>query len=172
MVLPMGLLAVASVVVGGLVNPVVDVLGIPAHWFAYFLEGKSDIIFLLAVISVAVAVLGIGFAAFLFIFPNLLPGMLGAPFRGIHRILYRKYYMDELFEGAVTRRGFYGVVGGTLDWTDRKIVDNIAETIGWSSRNFGRVVALLQTGQAQGYVVIVALGAIVIGGVFFAFMWT
>ena len=172
MVLPMGLLAVASVVVGGLVNPVVSILGIPAHWFADFLEGKSDVIFLLAVVSVAVAVLGIGVAAFLFAFPNLLPGLLGAPFRAVHRLLYRKYYMDELFEGAVTRRGFYGVVGGSLDWIDRKIVDNFAETIGWSSRNFGRVVSLLQTGQAQGYVVIVALGAIIIGGVFFAFMRT
>ncbi len=172
MVLPMGLLGVASVVVGGLVNPVVDILGIPAHWFADFLGGKSDVIFLLAVISVAVAVLGIGVAAFLFAIPNLLPGLLGAPFRAVHLLLSRKYYMDELFEGAVTRRGFYGVVGGTLDWIDRKIIDNFAETIGWSSRNFGRVVALLQTGQAQGYVVVVALGAIVIGGVFFAFMWT
>ncbi len=170
MVLPMGLLAVASVVVGGLVNPVVGILGIPAHWFADFLGGKSDVIFLLAVISIAVAVLGICVAAFLFIVPNLLPGLLGAPFRAVHNLLARKYYMDELFEGAVTRRGFYGVVCGTLDWIDRKIVDNFAETIGWSSRNFGRVVALLQTGQAQGYVVVVTLGAIVIGGVFFAFM--
>ena len=170
MVLPMGLLAVASVVVGGLLNPVVGILGIPAHWFADFLGGKSDVIFLLAVVSIVVAVLGIGVAAFLFAIPNLLPGVLGAPFRAIHHLLARKYYMDEIFEEAVTRRGFYGVVGGSLDWIDRKIVDNFAETIGWSSRNFGRVVALLQTGQAQGYVVVVTLGAIVIGGVFFAFM--
>jgi len=172
MVLPMGLLAVASVVLGGLVNPVVDILGIPAHWFADFLGGKSDIILSLAGLSLAVAVLGIGAAVFLFLIPNLLPGPLGAPFRLVHHILSRKYYMDELLEGGVTRRGFYGVGGGSLDWMDRKIIDNFAETIGWSSRNFGRVVALLQTGQAQGYVLIVTLGAIVIGGVFFAFMWT
>ena len=172
MVLPMGLLAVASVVLGGLVNPVVDILGIPAHWFADFLGGKSDIILSLAGLSLAVAGLGIGAAVFLFLIPNLLPGPLGAPFRLVHHLLSRKYYMDELLEGGVTRRGFYGIGGGSLDWMDRKIIDNFAETIGWSSRNFGRVVALLQTGQAQGYVLIVTLGAIVIGGVFFAFMWT
>ena len=171
MVLPMGLLAVASIVLGGLVNPVVGILGIPAHWLADFLGGKSEVIVLLAGLSLAMAVLAIVPAWFLHGSPRLLPGLLGAPFRWVHQLLSRKYYMDELFEGGVTKRGFYGVAGGSLDWIDRKIIDNFAETIGWSSRNLGRVVALLQTGQAQGYVVIVALGAIVIGGVLFAFFW-
>ena len=120
MVLPMGLLAVASVVVGGLVNPVVGIAGIPAHWFADFLEGKSDFIFPLAALSLGIAVLGIGTAAFLFANPNLLPGPLGAPFRLVHHLLFRKYYMDELLEGGVTRRGFYGVAAGSLDWMDRE----------------------------------------------------
>ncbi len=171
MVLPMGLLAVASIMLGGLVNPVVGILGIPAHWLADFLGGKSEVIVLLAGLSLAMAVLAIGAAWLLHGSPRLLPGLLGAPFRWVHQLLSRKYYMDELFEGGVTKRGFYGVAGGSLDWIDRKIIDNFAETIGWSSRNLGRVVALLQTGQAQGYVVIVALGAIVIGGVLFAFFW-
>ncbi len=172
MVIPMALLGVGSVVLGGLVNPAVGFLGVPIHWFTDFLGGKTDINVLLAVVSVGAAVLGIVLATILFLLPKGSLGFLSGPAGMVHKLISRKYYMDDLLEDQVTRRGFYGIVAGTLDWIDRKIVDGFADSIGWWSRNLGRVLSVVQTGQLQGYAVVTALGAVIIGGAFFIFLWS
>ena len=172
MVLPMLVLAVGAVVSGYVANPlgVSDkFLGIEAHWFSNFvtLPGlyPEKFSFFLAVISVGVGVAGMAIATAMHLRPGLL-GVVGRPFRGVHKLLSERYYMDHLYEGQIVYRGVYRVFAGTMDWFDSRIVDNVAEFAGWVSRNIGRAISVFQTGQVQGYAVVVAVGVTLIVGAF------
>ena len=172
MVLPMVLLAIASVVVGYLVNPLGfkdGFAGIDSHWMSHFLNPHvvlEKFSLEIAGISVIVAGAGIITATLVYQWPKVSLRTVGRPFRGVHRMFYEKYYMDNLFENQIVRRGLYRSVGGTLDWFDRKIVDNVAEFVGWVSRNIGRGISVAQTGQVQGYGVAISLGVALIVGAY------
>ncbi|MCH8898746.1 MAG: hypothetical protein IIC33_10680, partial [Chloroflexi bacterium] len=80
----------------------------------------------------------------------------------LHELLTQKYYLDALYENWIVRRWFYGWVVGLADWLDRNLVDGLVDAVGGSTRNIGRAVALLQTGQVQFYGIVVLLGSLVI----------
>ena len=80
----------------------------------------------------------------------------------IHRLLVRKYFVDELYEGLVVRRLFYRFLAGITDWLDRNLVDGLGDLSAWTIRQSGRLVAQVQTGQVQFYGVVIALGAVLI----------
>ena len=171
MILPMLVLGIASVVLGYLVNPLGfggGFAGIDPHWITHFLDPREAeaFSFPLASISVVVAALGIGVATMVYLWPKVSLSTVGRPFRGIHRMFSEKYYMDQLYERQIVLRGVYGGLAGTLDWFDRKIVDNVAEFVGWVSRTTGRGISLIQTGQVQGYGVAISLGVALIVGAY------
>ena len=173
MVLPMVVLAVGALVSGYVANPLGisdKFLGIDAHWFSYFvtLPGlyTEKFSLSLAVVSVIVGGVGIAIATAIYLWPRLSMEGIGRPFRGVHKLLSERYYMDHLYEGQIVLRGLYKVSAGTLDWFDSRIVDNVAEFAGWVSRNIGRAISVFQTGQVQGYAVVVAIGVTLIVAAF------
>ncbi len=83
----------------------------------------------------------------------------GGPF---HTLLYRKYFIDELYEGLVVRRVFYRFFAGLIDWLDRNLVDSTVDLSAWLTRQTGRLVAQVQTGQVQLYGAVIVLGAVLI----------
>ncbi len=172
MLLPMAVLGVASFVSGYLANPLGfsgGFWGIDSHWFSHFvalpglhLEKFSRP---LAVVSVVVAVVGIGGATAIYLRPRV-SFTLGRPFKSIHEAVSQRYYMDHLYEGQIVSRGVYRIIGGTLDWFDRRIVDNVVEFVGWFSRSIGRPISFFQTGQVQLYAVAISLGVFLIVGAY------
>ena len=177
MLLPMIVLGVASFASGYLANPKGlsgGFLGIDSNWFSNFLlvPGTHLEAFSipLAAVTLVVAMIGIGAVTIIYLRPQVLPRprstqareSLGRPLRKIHTVVSERYYMDNLYEVQIVSRGLYRVIGGTLDWFDRRIVDNVAEFAGWSSRNIGRAISLLQTGQVQGYALGISLGVALI----------
>lgn len=169
MVLPMVALGIASIVAGYVANPQADFFGVPRHWLTEFLLPPlaehaviRDFSVVLAVISTAVALVGIALATALYLArrgsaPDRLQGV-----RPLHTLLTQKYYVDELYENIVVRQGFYRVFAGATDWLDRSFVDGFVDFIGWIFRNIGRAIARAQTGQVQAYGVVVALGSVLI----------
>ena len=123
------------------------------------LTGNQAIAISLAVISTAVALLG-ALAAYM-IYSRGMPRAesIGPFVPGMHKLLYRKYYIDEIVN--------YGVVAvtkliGFILWAiDAKIVDGIVNLLGWIVRELSAVARRAQTGQVQNYVFIMALGAVV-----------
>ena len=174
MLLPMGILAVASLVSGYVANPLGfsgKFLGLESHWFTEFVvspvaHGVEKFSFPLATVSVGVAAVGVAFATAVYLWPRVSLGRLGRPFGSLHSLLSERYYIDHLYEGQIVSRGFYRGLAASLDWFDRRIVDNVAELAGWFSRNIGRAISLFQTGQVQGYGVAISLGAVLIGGAY------
>ena len=171
MILPMVLLGIASVVSGYLVNPLGfsgGFAGIDSHWITHFLHPRKlePFSFPLASISVAVAALGIAVATMVYVWPRVSLSTIGRPFRLVHRIFSERYYMDHLYERQIVSRGVYLGLSGSLDWFDRKIVDNVAEFVGWVSRSAGRAISVIQTGQVQGYGMAISLGVALIVGAY------
>ena len=167
MVVPLVVLAVAAVLSGYLANPLSDLAGIPEHWIVEYLGGhvpEASTFVVLA--SSIVALSGIGLAMLMYQTGHISPEAVGRRFRPIRQVLFRKYYMDELYESVVVTRGFYDKVVRFADWVDREIVDRTVDGIAWMSRNSGRSIARLQTGQVQGYGAVVSLGILLILGVY------
>ena len=169
MVAPMVLLAAAALTSGYLANPLGfagGFLGIDHHWFSSFMllpgEHIQSFSIGMAVVSVLVAVGGILIATVVYLIPRVSLDTVGRPFLAVRQLLFQRYYMDDLYERHMVYQAFYRGIGATLDWFDRRIVDNVAEFVGWSSRNVGRAVAVVQTGQVQGYALAITVGIFLI----------
>ena len=163
MVLPLVVLGIAAVVAGFLVNPIVDIGIVPAHWLSHFLHAKTeDPSIAIALGSTLVALAGIALAYLMYSARKLTPEQVGSRAGPAYNLLLRKYYFDELYETLLTGRVFYGSVAKSLDWVDKSIVDGAVRMIGSLGRNVGRAMAHVQTGQLQGYGIVVSMGVIAI----------
>jgi NADH-quinone oxidoreductase subunit L len=85
----------------------------------------------------------------------------GEPAAGIKRILYRKWYVDELYDRLVVRP----IVGGSrFLWrvVDAGIVDGMVNATAALSRAFGLVGSMVQTGAVNTYAFILTVGVVLI----------
>ena len=176
MVVPLVVLGIASVVAGFVVNPTTSLGVIPIHWFSHFL-GKGPVNLEiegfnsgLAAVSSLVAVAGILLAYLMYQSRKISPEGVGKRLRPAYVLLSRKYYFDELYEGILVTRVFYGGLARATDWADRSIVDRLVNAIGWLGANIGGALRQLQTGQLQGYGVAISVGILVIIGLYMFFL--
>jgi NADH-quinone oxidoreductase subunit L len=174
MVLPMVILVVPAILIGYLVNPLSEGIGIPAHWMSDALEhglpegiyghaegAKFDVA--LAVLSSIIAIAGAALAIVMYkAKPLVSPKSVGNLFSPIYTLLLRKYYIDELYEDLVVGKVYYQGIAQISDWFDRNIVDRIAELIGWIGAHFGVLLRQFQNGQTQMYATATSIGLIII----------
>ena len=170
MVAPMVVLAVAAVLSGYLANPENAFFGIDAHWFVGFLvppgghgEAGGGVDVPLAIVVMAIALAGMALALFFQTWQGgAVTSLVSRPWEAARSLLVRKYYMDDLYEEMAVRRLFYESLAAKLHWFDRTVVDGAAEGVGLFSRNIGRAVSLLQSGQVQTYGVAITIGILAI----------
>ena len=162
MVLPMAALGVLAVVSGFVANPPFSLGLVPAHWLSHFLVPPGAeyhapaFIPWIALVSLLLAVGGIGTAWAMYAARRIDPARVTVPW--LHRLVLRKYYMDELYEQVLTGRVFYRFACGVLDWVDRAMVDGAVDAVGWFGRNIGRAMGQIQTGQVQVYGTVFTVG--------------
>ncbi len=175
MLVPLVVLAVPSLVAGFLANPVVDLGFVPAHWMTEFLAGgpvemeAEPFDLRMGIVSTIVALGGIALAYLMYGTRKVSPEALGERLKPLYRLVFNKYYVDEIYEGILTVRVFYRGVANVLDWIDKAVVDNVYDGIAWFGRGIGRAVGKLQTGQLQGYGVAISIGILVIFGIYLFF---
>lgn len=176
MTAPLGILAFFSLV-GGYV-------GIPHFWnkFDHFLQPvfskyiekslfeRNEQLFGLELgfmaTSTLVVLLGIGCAYMLYVVRPELPAELSQKFAGLHRFLFRKWYVDELYETTVVRP--LALVSDKVlwRWVDVKIIDGFVNNIAeWAGR-VGATLRLMETGLVQNYALMVVVGAVALVGYF------
>ena len=171
MTTPLAILAFFSIVAGYVSLPVV--VGKDMDWFGKFLEPvihKGHGVHLsiatewiLILISVGVAVVGILTAYIFYIRSTQIPANLVNRFPFIYKLLYNKYYVDEAYNAVFVNP----MVKGSefvYENFDLKVIDGAvngsAYTAGWT----GRVLSTLQTGFLKDYALIFLLGAIIFLG--------
>jgi NADH-quinone oxidoreductase subunit L len=89
------------------------------------------------------------------------------PETGLHKLLYNKYYVDEIYQAAIV---------GPLLWISRNIlwkavdegtIDGAVNGIGYGVREIGNGVRHVQSGNTRSYAVWVLVGAVVVFGIIF-----
>ena len=169
MVLPMIVLALFAVFSGLVANSFIELGPVPAHWLADALHADTPAFhWPIAVASSAVAATGILGAVLVYGARTVSLAGLPAPFPFLRRVLEERFYMDYLYETIIVRRVLFRGLFSLSDWTDRRLVDGLADLVALLGRNGGRFVAQLQTGQVQAYGVGVAVGVIALLGAFMA----
>ena len=173
---PLIVLGAGALFIGFLVNPVFDLGLVPAEWLSEFLgQGPvhveaQDFNGVLTVVATLIAVSGIALAYLMYKSKTISPDRLAASVRPVHTLVYRKYFIDELYEDVITRRLFYGGVARGLDWIDKSVVDRTANLIGWLGANIGTPLGQLQTGQLQEYGAVISIGILTMLGLYLWFL--
>jgi NADH:ubiquinone oxidoreductase subunit 5 (subunit L)/multisubunit Na+/H+ antiporter MnhA subunit len=87
-------------------------------------------------------------------------------------LVERKYYMDELYEDVIVRRGLYGFACGVLEWVDTNIIDAAVNGSGVATRRAGDALRWVQSGSVQAYGSVGFAGLVVVTVVMLVFMET
>ena len=168
MILPILILTIPSIIVGFVVNPVIDIGIVPEHWFSHFLHAEyQKFNLVMAICSGLVALFGILLAYLIYSARIFTPDKSSIYLKPIHTVLINKYYLDELYEKYITDRFTYRLLAASLDWIDKYLIDGMVQVVDYSGRNIGKGLAHLQSGQVQGYGAVISLGVLVI---FFSFL--
>ena len=163
MIVPMVVLGVMAIISGAVFNSVTDLGPVPAHWFSHFFgEDSPELVAWIAVASMAVALGGIALAVAIYGLKIFDLARMPKQYHALNRVLNQRYYMDYLYETLIVRRALQSGLFLASDWVDRKIIDGVADFVGWTGRNTGRFVAQLQTGQVQAYGVSISVGVILL----------
>jgi len=157
-----------------------DAFGGMANHFEHFLEpvfGHSQETYHIAIrealhhsaglewgmmgLSVLIAFIGIGIALYFYIWrPGLAAKFVNA-FPQLHRVVFNKWYMDELYDTL-----FVNPVKrlGTFCWKgfDVKVIDGIVNGVPRLIGDFGKALRLVQSGFVHNYAMVMVVGTIMI----------
>ncbi len=85
------------------------------------------------------------------------------PAEGIRKLLYHKWYVDELYDRAIVRP-VLAASRFAWRWIDQALIDGAVNALGSLARGVGWVGSLFQTGRVTTYAVVLTLGALTILG--------
>jgi NADH-quinone oxidoreductase subunit L len=165
----LGVLAVFSIAAGW--------IGLPALWrLPNWIDGWLDPVFegsrpllgwhaagssmewRILFVSISVALAGFGLAAVYFRNArSAVPSGFVRALPGIHRFIYRKYLVDELYQATVIS-GFRRL-SRLCDAVDRLVVDGLVDAVGSAGRRLGRISGLNDSAVVDGAVNGVAAAA-------------
>jgi len=171
MTIPLGILAFFSIIAGFIGVPAV--FGEKLNRFNQFLEpvmkpGPEPHLsiqteWLLILISVAIALLGIYIAYIFYIKKPQTPHQLNAKFPYIYKLLYNKYYVDEIYNAVFVKPT---VRGSEIiyDNFDLKVIDGAVNGSASVTGLSGKILSYLQTGLIKDYALVFLFGVILFLG--------
>jgi NADH-quinone oxidoreductase subunit L len=84
--------------------------------------------------------------------------------RGFRKVLYNKWYVDELYDKTIVRP-LLSVSRASWRFIDENIIDGLVNGAGYASRGLGWTGSRLQTGQLNTYAFAIVLGVLVVLGI-------
>jgi NADH-quinone oxidoreductase subunit L len=132
-----------------------EVLGIQEGTFQ-----TLDVVLML--ISLAVALMGIGLAWYIYVRRAAdLPATLGARFGSVYTIVYNKFYIDEFYNATFVR---LAVDGSNWVWHqfDERVIDGTVNGVGRVWQRAGALARPLQTGRVQNYLLAIFIGLFIV----------
>ena len=109
------------------------------------------------------ALLGIGVAFWYYLRDPARPEALAARYPALHRTLFHKYWVDELYDKAVIHPTITSA-RAISEWFDARIVDGSVNGIAALATRAGSLLRRLQTGHVPTYILSVLVGAVVLLG--------
>jgi NADH-quinone oxidoreductase subunit L len=92
------------------------------------------------------------------------PAAQSAEPTGFAKVLYNKYYVDELYDRIIVRPI---VRASQFSWKviDAGVIDGTVNAVGWIAKGVGAAVSFFQTGSVNTYAFVLTLGVLVILGI-------
>ncbi len=175
MTIPLIILAFFSIIAGYIGLPVV--FGHDLNFFERFLEPviirayethlSLGIEWLLIIISSVIAFVGIFLAYVFYLKSPHLPHQLASRFPGVYRLLFNKYYVDEIYNILFVKPLVKGSEMVYYNF-DLPIIDGAVNGSAKTVSFFGRILSLVQSGLIRDYALVFILGvAIILGLILF-----
>jgi NADH-quinone oxidoreductase subunit L len=127
---------------------------------AHAAHGHATLEISLMVVSVLVALAGILTAHHFYHRNPEVPARLKKRFAGLHKLVYNKYYIDELYEKVVITP-LRGLCNLFYNIGDRLLVEGVVNGSAHLVNGIGSVVRLLQSGSVRHYLLGMMAGAVV-----------
>ena len=143
MTLPLMFLAAASVFAG--LVPFHELVTSDGRAF------HTEFHWIIALPSVLIALVGIGFAAVLYYRQNPKPENIARSLSGFYTAASRKFYIDEVYL-FVTHQIIFNLVSRPVAWFDRHVIDGTMNFIGDTTVFFSGAIRKMQSGQMQVYI--------------------
>jgi len=118
----------------------------------------------LMILSVIVAIAGIGIAAYFFLKNRRAADRVAAQFSGVHTLLSNKYYVDEIYDAAVVQPIHIISEDGLWKGVDAGVIDRTVNGVAGAVGSAGEVLRRLQTGSVRAYAASLFLGVVLILG--------
>ncbi|GHT72649.1 NADH dehydrogenase subunit L [Bacteroidia bacterium] len=153
MTIPLIILAVFSIFTG--LIPFADFISsdnIPFH---------THIDWTVAIMSIAVAVIGITIAFMLYFKDSKQPARIAQAMGGFYQAALHKFYMDEIWMW-VTQTVIFRYICEPIKWFDRHIIDGSMNGLAWITQKSSAGIKGLQSGKVQFYAWVFIFGSIVI----------
>lgn len=157
MTVPLIVLAIGSVVVGyfsisSFIEPVV-----PKAVLTVSHEEEKFVI----IMSIIAGLAGILLAAYMYIIKSTIPERLTKTFPGVYKILWNKYYVDEIYDFLFVKPTLWIADKGVERITDIKIIEGIVNGIPKLIYKTSLLIKPIQTGQFQQYAIFMIAGIII-----------
>jgi NADH-quinone oxidoreductase subunit L len=116
----------------------------------------------LPLMSLLVALLGIFCAYAVYLKKWLGAEELGKAFGPLYKLVFRKYFFDELYENIIVKLGLIKGLFNGFEIFDRRGVDGAVNGVSTAITSGGRAIRKAQTGQLQLYGLLIGIGVAVI----------
>jgi NADH-quinone oxidoreductase subunit L len=139
--------------------PVLAAHPVEAHAASHALE------YALMVVSVLVAAAGVSLAYLFYVKSPELPARLASSAAGLYQLSLNKWYVDELYDKVFVRPT---VQLATTLWRgfDVRVIDGAVNGVARLTQAWGGVLRVIQSGQLQHYALFMAIGAVLVVGVY------
>lgn len=182
MTMPLVILAIGAIASGWVGIPPLlgDLIGLEhSDRFGEFLapvfgghhpsEGSHSEEILVMTLSIAAGILGILISASMYLRKTDLPERMGQRFSSMYKLLWNKYYVDELYDFIIVRPTLWIANNVIVGVTDGKIIEGIVNGVPAAIGRFSQWLRRVQTGLVHQYATVMAIGAFII--VVIALLW-
>jgi NADH-quinone oxidoreductase subunit L len=118
----------------------------------------------LMLVSIAVAISGVGLATFFFLKNTRAADAVAVRFSGVQRLLVNKYFVDELYESAIVRPIRILSEQGLWKAIDARVIDGVVNGVGETVEGGAQILRRAQTGSVRVYAASLFAGVVVILG--------
>jgi NADH-quinone oxidoreductase subunit L len=113
-------------------------------------------------LSIGVALAGILLAYRMYVLRPEAPAALAARWKTIHRVLFRKYYVDEVYDAAIIHPTLNASTNVLWKRVDVGMIDGSVNGVGHLVRGFGSTLKHVQNGMIRSYAAWILLGMVAV----------